>query len=396
MMVSMIELLQAVLNTYEISGSVVGEAVVGNSTVYRVLRHPENGGTSLSKCANEIALHLGVESIKIEKLPEHNAYGIVTPYRCTESVDAADIIESPELKGAKSCLSFVLGKDAFSNTIIGDLSLMPHLLVGGGADFGKSVFLDQIILSLLHKCTPDEVSLILISPNSNKMLSYNGVPHLAHPAISDPRDALRALGFLNKLIAERFNSFDVLAKFLSGAIKNDRSMRSRYNSGDVKNISDYNAVAYGDDRARMPYVVVVIDELSELNGVLGSKAENPILKLGTKARAAGIHLVLATSEIDNTTITDAIKTVCPSRVAFKVSDANSSRVILDRSGAENLLGGGDMLYQHGFSIRPKRIQGAYISGEAVVRSVKSAISSHLSSDDRLGMSGFMSEVNNSG
>ena len=376
MMVSKIALLQAILNSYEIPGNVEDEAIVENTIVYKVIRQPEKGNTSLSKYAGEIARQLGAESITITKLPEVNAYGIVAPYRYTSPVDIAGLLDSPEFSGSESNLAFAVGKDAFGGNVIGDLVKMPHLLVGGSTDFGKSVFLDSLIISLLSKSSPVDVNLVLISPGSNSFSQYCGVPHLAHPLITATGDAARFLDSLSDLIQQRFASFDVLSRFLHDVIKKNKNLRSHYNGGVIRNIDDYNTIGNDDDRARMPRVVVIVDELADLMSTARDQVEKAVSKLGIKARAAGIHLVLATSRIDPEIITDTIKTYCPSRIAFKTPDTDGSRIILDRSGAEELLGGGDMLYQQTGALFPKRVQGAYISGETIARAVKDAIESH--------------------
>ena len=394
-MLSRIKLLQAILDTYQIPGIVEAETIVDNETVYRIMRQPEKGNTSLSKYASEIARHLGVEKIGVAKLPEINAYSIAVPYRFTDFVSIDELLASSEFSGAESRLSFALGKDSFGETIIGDLEKMPHLLVGGGADFGKSVFLDSLIMSLIRKSTPDEVNLVLISTSTQKLSSYRGVPHLACPVITETKSALKALEFLETLISKRFIAFGTLTQFLHSVIKKNRNLRSIYGDGVISNIRDYNKAGIGNDRAVMPYVVVVIDELAGFVGTEGrsyTDVQESISRLGTKARAAGIHFVLATSQVDSSILADTIKTYCPSRIAFKQTDADSSRAILDRSGAEELLGGGDMLFLQMSESMPKRVQGAYISEDAVPRAVKSAMANAVVHVDGLGMSGFMSEV----
>ena len=403
-MLSKIKLLQAILDTYEIPGVVETETVVDNETVYRIIRQPEKGNTSLSKHASEIARHLGVEKISIAKLPEVNAYSISVPYRFTDAVSIDELLDSPGFAGSESRLSFALGKDSFGETIIGDLATMPHLLVCGGADFGKSVFLDSLIMSILRKSTPEEANLILISPNTNKLSPYSNAPHLACPVITEMKAALRALEFLETLISKRFLAFGTLTQFLHSMIKKNKTLRSIYGDGVISNIRDYNKAGIGNDRAVMPYVVVIIDELAGLMGIAGGSiytdVQESISRLGTKARAAGIHLVLATSKADAGLMTDTIKTYCPSRIAFKQPDADSSRAILDRSGAEELLGGGDMLFLPAYESLPKRIQGPYISEDAVSRAVESAMANAAANAaariDSLGMSAFMSEVIGSG
>ena len=403
-MVPKIELLQAILDLYEIPGIVESETIVDNETVFRVIRQPEMGSTSLSKHASEIARHLGVERISVAKLPEINAYSVSVPYRFTDAVSIDELLASPVFAGSESRLSFALGKDSFGETIIGDLAKMPHLLVGGGADFGKSVLLDSLIMSILRKSTPEEVNLVLISADAEKKSPYSNVPHLACPVITEMKAALRALEFLETLISKRLLAFGTLTQFLHSVIKKSRNLRSIYGDGQVSNIRDYNKAGIGNDRSAMPYVVVIVDELAGLMGTAGGSSytdvQESISRLGTKARAAGIHLVLATSIVDSSVLTDTIKTYCPSRIAFKQPDADSSRAILDRSGAEELLGGGDMLFIPTSKSLPKRVQGAYISEDAVSRAVESAIENATANAaahiDSLGMSAFMSEVIGSG
>lgn len=368
-MISKIALLQAILNAYRIPGIVESESIVDNTIVYKVLRQPDKGNTSLSKYAIEIARQLGVDRVTIKKLEEFNTYGIVAPYRHIATVEIDEILGSPGFTGSDSRLPFAVGKDAHGDTIIGDLASMPHLLVGGGTDFGRGVFLDSIIISLLRKFSPAYVKLLLISPCSNAFSSYSDSNHLYQPVITGVRDAVSALDSLSEVVEKRYATFGVLSEFLNDVVKRNRNIRGRYDNGVVDTIQMYNAAGSDNDMARMAYVAVIIDEFSDLMRFERLSVERAIAKLGTKARAAGVHLVLATSSTESAVITDTIKTYCPSRVAFKTADAEGSRTVLDRSGAEGLLGGGDMLYQPIGAPYPYRVQGAYISTEAVSRAV---------------------------
>lgn len=309
-------------------------------------------GTKIAKVislSEDLALNLAVSQVRVAAVPGKVAVGIEVPNAENAMVFLRDILGSKEFHEGDSKLKFGLGKDISGNPIVPDLSKMPHLLVAGTTGSGKSVCVNTIITSLLFNATPDEVKLLLIDPKVVELNVYNGIPHLILPVVTDPKKAAIALGWAVNEMTRRYELFAQASS---------------------REIDSYNAKHPED---KLPKIVIIIDELSDLMMVAPNQVEDAIARLAQMARAAGIHLIVATQRPSVDVITGLIKANIPSRISFAVSSSIDSRTILDMSGAEKLLGKGDMLYLPVGSNRPKRVQGCFISeGEiaAIVESIK--------------------------
>lgn len=304
-------------------------------------------GVKVSKIQNlsdDLALKLAVPSIRIEPIPGKAAIGLEVPSFSSEAVSFRSVVDCPAIKKATGKLCVGLGKDISGNVVIADLGKMPHLLVAGSTGSGKSVCINTIIASLLYKATPDEVKLILVDPKVVELTNYNGIPHLLTPVVTNAKQAASALHWA---VVEMEKRYTLFAK------------------AQVREINRYNETA----EEKLPFIVIIIDELSDLMMVAAVDVEDAILRLAQKARAAGIHLILATQRPSVDVITGIVKANIPSRIAFAVSSQIDSRTILDMNGAEKLLGKGDMLFYPIGANKPQRVQGAYISDEELSRVV---------------------------
>ncbi|OYD09505.1 FtsK/SpoIIIE family DNA translocase [Paludifilum halophilum] len=315
-------------------------------------------GVKVSRIVNlsdDIALALAAKDIRIEApIPGKAAIGIEVPNPEISVVNLRDVLESSQYHESSSKLSIALGRDISGEPIVGDLSKMPHLLVAGATGAGKSVCINDIICSLLYKAKPNEVKLMMIDPKMVELNIYNGIPHLLAPVVTESRRAAMAL---KKVVAEMEKRYELFAK--SGA----------------RDIERYNRLIEenGKDEPTLPYIVVIVDELADLMMVAPAEVEDAICRLAQMARAAGIHLIIATQRPSVDVITGVIKANIPSRIAFGVSSQADSRTILDSGGAEKLLGRGDMLYLPVGASKPIRVQGSFLSDrevESVVRYVK--------------------------
>lgn len=312
-------------------------------------------GVKVSKIANlsdDLALNLAAKSVRIEApIPGKAAVGVEVPNKNRDIVNIRELIESAEFQNAKSKLTVALGKDIVGRVVLADLKDMPHLLVAGSTGSGKSVCINTMIMSLMYKARPDEVKLLLIDPKVVELNIYNGIPHLLIPVVTDPR---KAAGALNWAVSEMLKRYQLFA---------DNS---------VRDIEGYNRLADSrDDMQRMPKVVIIIDELADLMLVAASEVEDSINRLAALARAAGMHLVVATQRPSVDVITGTIKSNIGSRIAFKTSSQVDSRTIISDGSAEKLLGKGDMLFYPQTDMR--RVQGCFVSDkevEDVVRFVK--------------------------
>lgn len=302
--------------------------------------------------ADDIKLSLATADIRIEApIPGKSAVGIEVPNKENSMVFLRDLLTSGEFQNASSTLSFAVGKDITGKPVVTDIAKMPHLLIAGSTGSGKSVCINTLILSILYKASPDEVKLIMIDPKVVELSVYNGIPHLLIPVVTDAKKASGALNWAVQEMTRRYNTF---AEF------------------HVRKLEEYNhkvesmSIPDGEERpALMPRIVVIVDELADLMMVAPGEVEDAIVRLTQLARAAGIHLVIATQRPSVNVITGLIKANMPSRIAFAVNSGIDSRVILDMNGAEKLLGRGDMLfYPQGYS-KPARVQGAFISDEEV-------------------------------
>ena len=308
-------------------------------------------GVKISKItalADDIALNLAAGNVRIEApIPNKAAVGIEVPNKDKRAVGIREILESPEFTSAKSKLTVALGKDITGNIITTDIAKMPHGLIAGATGSGKSVCTNSIIISLLYKNTPEELKLLLIDPKTVEFEPYNGIPHLMVPVVTDPRKAAGALGWAVGEMEKRY-------KMLS-----DRK---------VRNIEEYNEVVenLGDEEiGKMPYIVIMIDEFADLMQTASKEVEDHIARLAAKARAAGIHMILATQRPSVDVITGVIKANIPTRIALTTSSQIDSRTIIDQAGAEKLLGRGDMLFNPVGSSKPNRLQGCFVSNEEI-------------------------------
>ncbi len=315
-----------------------------------------NAGVKVSKIVNlsdDIALSLAASGVRIEApIPGKAAIGIEVPNKELTPVFLREVIESPEFTGSKKNLAFCLGKDISGNCVVADLSKMPHVLIAGATGSGKSVCINTLIISLLYKYPPEEVKLLMIDPKVVELSTYNGIPHLLIPVVTDPKKAAGALSWAVNEMTKRYNLFA---------------------DNNVRNIESYNELhAKGKIIEKLPFIVIIIDELADLMMVCANDVEEYIGRLAQMARAAGMHLVIATQRPSVDVITGVIKANIPTRISFAVSSQIDSRTILDMAGAEKLLGKGDMLFSPVEENKPLRIQGAFIS-ESEVEKVVEAI-----------------------
>ncbi len=308
-------------------------------------------GVKISKIANlsdDVALNLAVSGVRIAPVPDKAAVGIEIPNKVKDTVFFRELVDTPEYrKTFDKKLDTVLGKDISGETVHCNVSKMPHLLIAGTTGSGKSVCVNTIIMSILMKSTPDDVRLIMVDPKQVEFMMYNGIPHLLIPVVTDPKKAAGALAWAVTEMEKRYTLFS---------------------ENNVRNIDGYNDLCKNDDElARMPHIVIFIDELADLMMASPKDVEDSIVRLAQKARAAGMHLVIATQKPTVQVVTGLIKGNIPSRIALMVASQIDSRVILDASGAEKLLGNGDMLYMPVGSPKPVRLQGAYVSDDEVER-----------------------------
>ncbi|MBR2040271.1 MAG: DNA translocase FtsK [Clostridia bacterium] len=319
-------------------------------TVTRYELQP-SAGVKISKITNladDIALNLASAGVRIEApIPNKAAVGIEVPNKQSDVVDVRGIFESPDFISAKSKLTVALGRDIGGNAVVTDLAKMPHGLIAGATGSGKSVCINSIIMSILYKATPEEVKLLMIDPKVVELGVYNGIPHLLVPVVTDPRKASGALGWAVTEMEKRYKMFA------------DRG---------VRNIEGYNKFVeeLGDPEIeKMPHIVIIIDELADLMMTSPKEVEDSINRIAAKARAAGMHLLVATQRPSVDVVTGVIKANIPTRIAFAVSSQIDSRTILDGAGAEKLLGRGDMLFRFAGAPKPNRIQGCFVSDSEV-------------------------------
>lgn len=319
-------------------------------TVTRYELQP-SAGVKISKITNladDIALNLATAGVRIEApIPNKAAVGIEVPNKASAVVGVRGILESPAFASAKSKLTVALGRDIGGNAVVTDIAKMPHGLIAGATGSGKSVCINSIIVSILYKATPDEVKLLMIDPKVVELGIYNGIPHLLVPVVTDPRKASGALGWAVSEMEKRYKMFA------------DRG---------VRDLAGYNRFVeqLGDPEVqKMPHIVIIIDELADLMMTAPNEVEDSINRIAAKARAAGMHLIIATQRPSVDVVTGVIKANIPTRIAFAVSSQIDSRTILDSSGAEKLLGRGDMLFSPVGSNKPNRIQGCFVSDEEV-------------------------------
>ncbi len=342
--------LQRTLHSFGVAAKV--ENVSVGPTITRYELKPAEG-VRVSKIANlsdDIALNLAAETIRIEApIPGKQAVGIEIPNKEKNMVSLREIIEDEKFQSAKSKLAFAVGKDAAGETIVTDIAKMPHVLIAGSTGSGKSVCINTLITSIIYKAKPSEVKLVMVDPKVVELSVYNGIPHLLIPVVTDPRKAAGALAWAVQEMVNRYHLF---------AEKN------------VRDISGYNdALEKEGVEEKLPQIVIIIDELADLMMVAAKDVEDAICRLAQMARAAGMHLVIATQRPSVDVITGVIKANIASRIAFAVTSGVDSRTILDSIGAEKLLGKGDMLFYPSGAMKPQRVQGAFISDSEVEKIV---------------------------
>ncbi len=327
-------------------------------SVTRYELQPEQGVkvSKIVSLSDDIKLNLAASDIRIEApIPGKAAIGIEVPNKEPGSVHFRELIESDTFKNAPSAIAFAAGKDIAGKTIVADIAKMPHLLIAGATGSGKSVCINTIIMSILYKAHPDDVKLIMVDPKVVELSVYNGIPHLLTPVVTDPKKASGALNWAVSEMTMRYKKF---------AQMNVRDLKG-YNA----KVAKMQMPDGGQPPAKMPQIVIIIDELADLMMVAPGEVEDAICRLAQLARAAGIHLVIATQRPSVNVITGIIKANIPSRIAFSVSSGVDSRTIIDMNGAEKLLGKGDMLFFPSGYPKPVRVQGAFVSDEEVGRVV---------------------------
>ncbi|MGL6105934.1 DNA translocase FtsK [Romboutsia sp.] len=355
-------LLEKTLSDFGVEAKVNQVTVGPTITRYEIQPSP---GVKVSKIVNltdDIALSLAAKSIRMEApIPGKSAIGIEVPNETSQIVGIREVLESDEFKKFDSPLAMALGKDISGKPIIGDIGKMPHLLIAGSTGSGKSVCVNTLINSILYKASPDEVKFLLIDPKVVELANYNGIPHLLIPVVTDPKKAANAL---NWAVVEMNKRYKLFAE------------------NGVKDITSYNEKV--DEK--LPKIVIIIDELADLMMVSANDVEDYICRLAQMARAAGMHLIVATQRPSVDVITGVIKANIPSRIAFAVSSQTDSRTILDMGGAEKLLGKGDMLFYPLGAAKPVRLQGAFISeseSEKVVDFVKNQVKEDVKYEENI-------------
>ncbi len=344
------EKLRRTLYSFGVSAKVENVSVGPAITRYELAPAEGVRVNKIANLADDIALSLEAETIRIEApIPGKHTVGIEVPNKSKSIVALRDIIESDKFADNKSKLSFALGKDVAGDAVVTDIAKMPHLLIAGSTGSGKSVCINTLITSILYKSKPSEVKLLMVDPKVVELSVYNGIPHLLIPVVTDPKKAAGALAWAVQEMVNRYSLF---------AQKN------------VRDIKGYNEEAEKAGDPKLPQIVIIIDELADLMMVAAKEVEDAICRLAQMARAAGMHLVIATQRPSVDVITGIIKANIPSRIAFAVSSQVDSRTILDGAGAEKLLGKGDMLFYPSGAPKPTRIQGAFVSDKEVENIVK--------------------------
>lgn len=351
-----VEIISHTLSDFGVKGEIQHVNVGPTLTQYEFKPAAGVRVTRIVNLADDLALSLATSGLRIEApIPNKSAIGIEVPNRAPRTVHIREVIDSEAFQNAKSNISFALGKDISGHTIVADLYKMPHLLIAGATGSGKSVCLNALITSILFKAKPNEVKFILVDPKKVELTDYANIPHLLAPVVTDSK---KAAGTLKWVVKEMERRYDLFANSGSRDIKtyNQKVARSK-------------AMEEEGDYEFLPQIVVIIDELADLMMVAPADVEDSICRLAQLARAAGIHLVIATQRPSVDVITGLIKANIPSRIAFAVASATDSRTILDMGGAEKLLGNGDMLYYPRGLAKPVRVQGVYVTDEEIERVV---------------------------
>lgn len=337
------ERLETTLRSFGVAANIVG--VTRGPTVTRYDLELDAGVklTKLTNLSNDLALSLGVLNVRIAPIPDKiSTVGIEVPNKIVSIVYLRDVIDSPNFKNASSNLSFAIGKDIAGDCVVGNIAKLPHMLIAGTTGSGKSVCINSLILSLLYKSTPEQVRFIMIDPKMVELGIYNGIPHLFVPVVTDPKKAAGALQWSVVEMLKRYRLFSEVG---------------------VRDLAGYNSYQLKNGGETLPQVVIVVDELADLMLVASKDVEESICRVAQMGRASGMHLIIATQRPSADVITGLMKANIPSRIAFAVSSAMESRIILDSQGAEKLVGMGDMLYSPLGIGKPTRVQGAFVSDE---------------------------------
>jgi len=342
--------LEETLKSFQVEAKILKISPGPTITRYELRPSPGVKVRNIVNLADDIALNLASSGVRIEApIPGKDAIGIEVANKNVVTVYLKDVIESEEFVKHPSKIAFALGKDISGENIIANIAAMPHLLIAGATGSGKSVCINSLIISLLYKSSPEDVKLLMIDPKVVELGIYNGIPHLLVPVVTDPR---KASGALNWAVQEMMNRYKLFAE------------------KGVRDLKGYNSAIEEDEECKkLPQIVIIIDELADLMMVAPKEVEDAICRLAQMARAAGIHLVIATQRPSVDVITGVIKANIPSRIAFAVSSSYDSKTILDMTGAETLLGKGDMLYYPVGKSKPVRVQGAFVTDSDVARVV---------------------------
>ncbi|MCL2486824.1 MAG: DNA translocase FtsK, partial [Oscillospiraceae bacterium] len=345
------ERLVAVLDEYGVDVSVIDISQGPAITRYELKPAPGVKISKITSLTNDIALRLAAKAVRIEApIPGKPAVGVEIPNQHVSTVKVRELIDTEAFRKSQSPVTVSVGKDIEGNIVLADLSKMPHLLVAGSTGSGKSVCINSMIISLIYKSPPEELRLIMVDPKAVEMDVYNGIPHLLVPVVCDPKKAAGALQWAVNEMLKRY------------ALLKEKG---------VRNLDGYNKLAERDPSIeKLPRIVIIIDEMADLMQISPKEVEDAIARLAAMARAAGMHMVLATQRPSVDVITGTIKNNIPSRIAFAVSSQVDSRTILDEGGAEGLIGMGDMLFNPVGAAKPRRVQGCFVSDEEVESVVK--------------------------
>lgn len=342
--------LEQVMQSFGIEAKVIHISRGSSVTQYELQPHSGVKVSRIKSLSDDIALNLAAPGIRIEApIPGKAAVGIEIPNESVQTVYLRELIETDAFLNHKSGLAFCLGEEISGKPIIADIAKMPHLLIAGSTGSGKSVCINCMVMSILYKASPDDVRMIMIDPKVVELGVYNGIPHLLIPVVTEPRKAAAALAWAVQEMENRYKQFAVCG---------------------LRDINSYNSYAYERGMDKMPRILIIIDELADLMMVARDSVEDAINRIAAKARAAGIHLVVATQRPSVDVITGLIKANIPSRIAFKVASQVDSRTILDFAGAEKLMGRGDMLYHPVGAMQSTRAQGGFVSDEEIENVVK--------------------------
>ena len=350
------------LESFGIEAQIIG--IVRGPSVTRFELTIERGikFSRITALSDDIALSLGAVSVRIAPIPDKVAIGIEVPNKTVTMVNIREVLTRDLVEKAKSHVSFSVGKDITGAPVVGNIAKMPHLLIAGTTGSGKSVCVNSMLISLLYKSSPEEVRLIMVDPKMVELGNYNGIPHLLIPVVTDPQ---KAAGALNWAVGEMERRYKLFADHQVRKLE-DFNALMRKKKAEAAEIEGGTPEAY----QVLPEIVIVIDELADLMMVAAKEVETSICRIAQKARAAGMYLIVATQRPSSDVITGIMKANIPSRIAFAVASQIESRIILDQTGAEKLIGKGDMLYAPLGEGKPQRIQGCFISNDEIERVIE--------------------------